>query len=110
MIDELNGVVDKWACEYHKQGRLRETFAAEPFHSRLYRIHEAMDGDCPEVLRDISGKRKTAGMFHAMTLQPILDIVESMIGPEILVHPQFNSRAKLLITSQLFHGIRASAF
>ena len=95
LIDELNGVVDKWACEYHKQGRLRETFAAEPFHSRLYRIHEAMDGDCPEVLRDISGKRKTAGMFHVMTLQPILDIIESMIGPEILVHPQFNSRAKL---------------
>ena len=95
LIDELNGVVDTWARKYHKQGRLGNLFADEPFERRLFSIHQAMDGDCAEVLRDIGGKRKTAGMYHVMTLAPLLDIVESVIGAEILAHPQFNSRAKL---------------
>ena len=54
-----------------------------------------MDGQCKELLEAVLGKRKTPGMFHVMTLPGILDVVESLIGPEILVHPQFNSRAKL---------------
>ena len=92
---ELAGVVDEWAERYHVKGRLADKFADEPFERRLFRIHEAMDGQCNELLQAVSGKRKTAGMFHVMTLPEILDVVESVIGPEILVHPQFNSRAKL---------------
>jgi ectoine hydroxylase-related dioxygenase (phytanoyl-CoA dioxygenase family) len=34
-------------------------------------------------------------MFHVMMLPQILEVVESVIGAEILVHPQFNARAKL---------------
>ena len=95
LIAELNEVVDAWAERYHEEGRLSERFADKPFERRLYRIHEAMDGQCGELLEAVLGKRKTAGMFHVMALPGILDVVESLIGPEILVHPQFNSRAKL---------------
>ena len=95
LIVELNGVVDEWAERYCEEGRLEDRFADEPFERRLYLIHEAMDGRCEELLLAVLGKRKTAGMFHVMTLPEILDVVESLIGPEILVHPQFNSRAKL---------------
>lgn len=34
-------------------------------------------------------------MFAVLTHPALLDIVESLIGPEILAHPQFNLRAKL---------------
>lgn len=95
LISELDEVVDAWAERYNAEGRLKERYAEEPFDTRLYLIHEAMHGQCKEMLEAVLGKRKTAGMYHVMTLPEILDVVESLIGPEILVHPQFNSRAKL---------------
>ncbi len=95
LIAELDEVVDTWAERYYADGKLGNRFTNEPFERRLYLIHEAMDGCCRELMEAVLGKRKTAGMFHVMTLPGILDVVESLIGPEILVHPQFNSRAKL---------------
>ena len=92
---DFNDVVENWANIYYKQGRLTDLFANHPFERRLFSIHQAMKGECHELLADVSGKRKTAAMFHVMTMPEILDLVEFLIGPEILVHPQFNSRAKL---------------
>jgi len=95
LIDEFDAVIDKWADEYHRQGRLKDLFEDEPFSRRLYRIYNAVDHP-HEVWTAVNGKNmKTAGMFAVMTHPAILDIVESVIGPEILAHPQFNSRAKL---------------
>lgn len=93
--EDLNQVVDYWANVYHNEGRLIDRFTVEPFERRLFMIYEAMAGQCPELLVAVGGKRKTPAMFHVMTLPPILDVVESIIGTEILAHPQFNSRAKL---------------
>ena len=95
LIAELGQVVAGWALIYEAEGRLPARFDDEPFERRLFKLQEAMDGACPEVRQAISGKRKTPGMFHVMTLPPILDVVESLVGPEIMSHPQFNSRAKL---------------
>jgi hypothetical protein len=95
LIAELNGVIDGWARRYQAEGKLADLFEDAPFERRLFAIHQSMNGDCPELLQAIGGKRKTPAMFHVMTRPEILDVVESVIGPEILVHPQFNSRAKL---------------
>lgn len=92
---DFNGVVDDWANTYYQQGRLTDLFADQSFEHRLFSIHQAMTGDCHELLTAISGKRKTAAMFYVMTLPEILDLVGFLIGPEILAHPQFNARAKL---------------
>lgn len=95
LIDEFNAVIDFWARKYHKQGRLKTLFEDEPFSRRLDKIYHAVDRP-EEIWHAVHGKNhKTAGMFAVMTHPGILDIVESVIGPEILVHPQFNSRAKL---------------
>ena len=94
LITELNNVVDTWAGRYYAEGRLVDLYEDLSFGHRLYRIHQDMGGRCEGLLEDVLGKRKTPGMFHVMTLPEILDVVESLIGPEILVHPQFNSRAK----------------
>lgn len=42
-----------------------------------------------------SGKYKNPGMFTLRTAPALLDIVESLIGPEILAHPQYALRAKM---------------
>ncbi len=95
LIDEFNKVIDRKAREAQAGGRLNDLFEDEPFERRLARIYNAMD-DPHDLWRAVHGKNhKTAGMFAVITHPAILDIVESLIGPEVLAHPQFNARAKL---------------
>lgn len=97
LIREFNEVIDAKAREYHQQGKLKDLFEREPFERRLDRLYRALDeASATDLWRTVHGKNmKTAGMFAVMTQPAILDIVESLIGPEILAHPQFNARAKL---------------
>ena len=95
LIDEINAGIDGKAREAVALGRLRDPFDGAPFDRRLAHISGAMD-DSSEIEREVTGKRlKTAGMFSLITHPAILDIVESIIGPEILAHPQFNCQAKM---------------
>ncbi len=95
LIDDINAGIDGKAGEAVALGRLRGPFEDVPFDRRLACIRDAMD-DSSEIEREVTGKRlKTAGMFSLITHPAILDIVESIIGPEILAHPQFNCQAKM---------------
>lgn len=95
LIDEFNEVIDRKARQAYGEGRLSELFEDQPFERRIARVYEAIDAP-HDLWRAVHGKHhKTAGMFAVMTHPAILDIVESVIGPEILAHPQFNARAKL---------------
>ncbi|MCY3762041.1 MAG: phytanoyl-CoA dioxygenase family protein [Gemmatimonadetes bacterium] len=91
---ELDVMVSAGAERAHAEGRLDDLFEKEPFSRRLARVAEAL-GHPAELLGPFHGKLRTPGMFEIVTAPPILDIVESVIGPEILAHPQFNLRAKL---------------
>lgn len=94
LIDEIDEVIDQHACQAYAEGRLSDLFEDEPFDRRLACIREAMDD--ASFGREVMEKRhKTAGMFQVVTHPAILDIVESVIGPEILAHPQFNCQAKM---------------
>ena len=100
LISELNETVDQNARNAQANGALFELFADEPFERRLARIVESVaepsDTSFADTLFEgLHGKLKTEGMFAVMTHPGILDIVESLIGPEILAHPQFNIRPKL---------------
>ena len=95
LIEDINAGIDRKTREAFSEGRLCDLFEHEPFERRLARVREAMD-DPLEVEKAVTGKRlKTAGMFALVTHPAILDIVASVIGPEILVHPQFNCQAKM---------------
>ena len=95
LIQELAQVIDAKATEVQAAGRLRDLHRDKPFENRLHYLCEDAD-DPDDVYRVIFGKRhKTAGLFKVWTLPPLLDLVEPLIGPEILAHPQFNTRAKL---------------
>src|SRR5262249_23425560 len=97
LIREFETIIDDRARRAYQAGRLADRFEGEPFDRRLARLYEAMlNEDAGELWQAVHGKRqKTAGMFAVITHPALLDVVESLIGPEILAHPQFNSRAKL---------------
>ena len=100
LIAELNETVDQNARKAQAEGELSDLFEDEPFERRLARIVESVADPSDTSFSDtffegLHGKLKTEGMFAVQTHTAILDIVESLIGPEILAHPQFNIRPKL---------------
>lgn len=95
LIDDIAQGIDAKARQAHAEGRLKALFDHEPFDRRLACLREAMD-DPSEIERTVTGKRlRTAGLFSVITHPAILDVVESVIGPEIMFHPQFNCQAKM---------------
>ena len=94
LIAEINAIVDAAAQQAHAAGELSDLHAALPFAKHLIPIHAQLADPAP-LLRQVNGKLKTEGMFAILTQPALLDLVESVIGPEIMAHPQFNLRAKL---------------
>ncbi len=105
LIDEMEQKVDEAAHEAVKRRILdpSNTFEDAPFETRLSLICRT----CSErnwlweqyfYEQDISDQKqkpRTAGMFILRTWPSLLDVLESVIGPEILGHPTFNIRTKL---------------
>ena len=95
LIDDITEGIDRKARKAVCDGRLSDPFKDAPFDRRLACLRDAMD-EASEIERAVTGKRlKTAGMFSVITHPALLDIVESVIGPEVLAHPQFNCQAKM---------------
>ena len=95
LIDDIAEGIDRTAREARSNGKLSDPFEHAPFDRRLACLRDTMV-DAWEIEKAVTGKRlKTAGMFDVITNPAILDIVESVIGPEILAHPQFNCQAKM---------------
>ena len=115
------------AAELLRRGAISDAFPSAPFSHRLALLSaEAHDPAISEELWSASMRgnpkhMKTAGMFGIVTYPPLLDVVESVCGAEILAHPQSNCRAKLPtergLTSEAFregqvvgwHQVRAHA-
>ena len=97
LIDELDVRVDDLTKQAVDEGLLdsADTFPDAPFATRLGLLSKACK-DQNWLWRQIQGKsHKTAGMFALRTFPSLLDVAESLIGPEILAHPQSVLRAKL---------------
>ena len=98
LIDELSQLVDDGTHAAVEQGVLdpSNTYDNEPFETRLGLVSNACSDPnwiWSNYFRD--QKIRTAGMFTLRTAPSLLDVVSSLIGEEILAHPQFNFRAKL---------------
>lgn len=98
LIDELSQKVEEGAQAALEHGVLdpSNTYDSEPFDTRLAKISNACS-DPNWIWRNSFSHQKirTAGMFTLRTAPELLDVVGSVIGPEIFAHPQFNFRAKL---------------
>ena len=108
---ELADIVEFEARRFHAAGKVPETFAAAPFDKRLVRLCEAADDPLEMKEAVTGGKRmKTESVFKLWTHPVLLDVVEQLIGPEILAHPQFALRSKMAfqarfptIADDIFH-------
>jgi phytanoyl-CoA hydroxylase len=95
LIRELEEVIDTRARQAYAEGRLKELHEDAPFDRRLALLYRSMENP-EEIWKPVSSKSmKTAGMFGIIMHPALLDVAEALIGPEILAHPQFNSRAKV---------------
>ena len=65
------------------------------FEKRLYWLEKQIE-DGFFVRQSVTGKHlKTSGLLQLASNNRILDLVETLIGPEILFHPQYNVQAKM---------------
>ena len=97
LIEELEHKVDETANEAVSRGILAatDTCPGAPFDTRLALMSNACS-DRDWLWGQVHGKHhKTAGMFTLRTWPALLDAAESLIGPEILAHPQAVLRGKL---------------
>ena len=105
LTDELKQRVDEAARAAVEQGVLdsAHTFPDAAFETRLARICKACSQRnwawkhyfAEQNIYDQVQKPRTPGMFTLRTWPSLLDVVESIVGPEVLAHPQFNIRTKL---------------
>ena len=71
------------------------TTPSTQFEQRLYWLENQIE-DGFLVRQSVTGKHlKTSGLLHLANNNHILDLVEKLIGPEILFHPQYNIQAKM---------------
>jgi hypothetical protein len=84
--------IDRRAGQLCAQGKISQTFSGEAFGCRLARISE----ENLEIYRemDIMECRLQAA-FDFLRNEALMDLVESLIGPEILCSPIQHGRAKL---------------
>jgi phytanoyl-CoA hydroxylase len=92
MIDQLNGEIDSRAREMVAHGELSRGYDDEGFETRLAsitresdKIYWAMD----------SGKLSGRGIFSVITHPRLLDVAQSLVGPEIIASSVYRLRIKM---------------
>lgn len=84
--------IDRRAGQLCAQGRLSRTYAEEPFDRRLARISE----ETLEIYREMDLMEcRLEAAFAFLRNEALMDLVEGLIGPEILCSPIQHGRAKL---------------
>lgn len=91
LVTEL---VDDRARELKDEGKTSSLFEEESFERRLARIHE--ETDVKSGLWDLTRKLDDPELFRLVCYPVILDVLESLIGPEIGWTSSYVSRPKLM--------------
>lgn len=99
LTDDLAAAVEQAVRQLVIWERLEPaaTFPDQPFDRRLAAVAAELDDESLAwIWHRLHGKQhKTAGMYALRTHPALLDAVESIIGAEILAHPQTVLRVKL---------------
>ncbi len=91
-IDEFAESIDRVARRLRSAGRIDSLYEEESFQTRLCKLVEQCN-DAWRFLFDVShGGRE---FFALLRHEKILDVAESLLGPELRCHPAYRIRAKL---------------
>lgn len=85
--EAIAALVEGWAASVGQAG----AFADAPLEMRLIRLHEAT-GKAPALFRP---ELHLPGLFPVFFHPRLLDLVETMLGPEIRLYPNYSARPKL---------------
>jgi phytanoyl-CoA hydroxylase len=92
--EAISQKVDQIAADLLAAGLITDTYAGEVFETRLARLFEGLtDQDFHRFGR--SWRDRLVGYYHLMANPKILDVMESLIGPEIFANPVYNTRPKV---------------
>ncbi len=92
--ESMQEKVEVIARELLENGLITDLYAAEPFETRLARLFENLtDRDFLKFGR--SWRDRLPGYFQLMVNPKVLDVVESLLGPEIYANPVYNTRPKV---------------
>ena len=87
--------VDQVANELMKAELIKDPLTAEPFETRLARLFEGLSPEHFVTFTGQSWRDRLPGYFELMSNPKILDVTESLIGPEIFANPVYNVRPKV---------------
>lgn len=99
----INDLVEQHAARLVATGQRRDRLAAEPFATRLLKLYTAQMADAPVLFRP---QLHLAGLFPLFFNPALLDIVETILGGEIRLYPNYSVRPKypdLAATEVLWH-------
>lgn len=89
---DLNGLVDKLAAGLIREGSVRSSLTEEPFETRIYRLFRDCLDRAPQSFRH---ELHLPGIFGYFFHPELLDLVESVLGGEIRLYPNYTVRPKL---------------
>ncbi len=104
VADEITAVIDRLAAEQVAAEKLSSTFAEEPFTRRLTRITAESDEVITQIWDgalavDRGGALTLPSIFEIIRHPPLLDVAESLCGPELIASSIYRLRPKVP-----FHG------
>jgi phytanoyl-CoA hydroxylase len=88
----LAGLVDGLAEGLVRDGTIPHAFREEPFETRMARLYEGALDKAPTMFRENLHLPGLHGLFFHPRL---LDVVESILGPEVRLYPNYTARPKL---------------
>lgn len=94
IVKALNDKVDQIAKGLLEDGLIDRDFAEEPFEYRLAKMFEGLtDADFLKYGR--SWRDRHPGYFRFISNAKIINMVASLLGPEVFANPVYNSRPKV---------------
>lgn len=87
--------VDEVAHALFEAGLVGDLLDDEPFETRLAALFESLSGEDFVAFTGQSWRDRRPGYFELLRNAKVLDVVESLIGPEIFANPVYNVRPKV---------------
>ena len=87
--------VDEIAGQLLAAGLIEDLLMEAPFETRLAKLFQSLTADNFVTFTGQSWRDRLPGYFELLSNTKILDVVESLIGPEIFANPVYNVRPKV---------------
>ncbi len=91
MMEKVDQIADQLVAAALIGDPLRD----EPFETRLAKLFASLDAEHFVAITGQSWRDRMPGYFDLLSNPKVLDVVESLIGPEIFANPVYNVRPKV---------------